>query len=75
MFGWQEAALQERVKKVEAFGRLADTEAVQTYALSNGLAWYILQPTTTVAWPAAFSCVGYRVYYFGALWVSGSVYR
>lgn len=81
MFGWQEAALQERVKEVEAFSRLADTEAVQTYALSNGLAWYILQPTTTVAWPAGlleqavFSCGGYRVYYFGALWVSGSVYR
>ena len=38
------------------------------FARANGIAWYILRPSTPISWPAdllalpAYACEGYRVY-------------
>ena len=62
--------LDRRLSDLDAFKRLTDADAVRSFALRNHIAWYLLRPTSDVAWPATilnqavFECGGYRVLHF-----------
>jgi hypothetical protein len=64
------AGLEQRLSDLDAFKRLTDADAVRAFALRNHIAWYVLRPTSDVAWPATirdqavFECGGYRVLHF-----------
>jgi hypothetical protein len=64
------AGLEERLADLAAFKRLTNAADIKAYAVRNQIAWYLLRPTSEVAWPAAlrdhaaFECGGYRVLHF-----------
>lgn len=64
------AGLDRRLADLAAFKRLTSATEIKDYALRNHIAWYLLRPTSEVAWPAAirneavFQCGGYRVLRF-----------
>lgn len=70
IFGKPGKKLQERLDGLVSFQALRDAAEVKSFAGSNKIDWYILQPGTPVAWPssfieqAVFNCDGYRIFRF-----------
>ncbi|MFO1322699.1 MAG: hypothetical protein U1F15_01400 [Burkholderiales bacterium] len=64
------AAMADRMRDLAAWRQMADAGAIRRFAAERGIAWYLLRPTTAVAWPSeilaapAFECGGFRVYRF-----------
>ena len=62
--------LDRRLADLAAFKRLANAAEIKAFAVRNHIAWYVLRPTSDVAWPASlrdgavFECGGYRVLRF-----------
>lgn len=64
------AAMADRMRDLAAWRTMTDAAAIRRFAAERGIAWYLLRPTTAVAWPTqilaapAFECGGFRVYRF-----------
>ena len=64
------AGLDQRLADLAAFKRLTNITDIKAYAVRNQITWYVLRPTSEVAWPTAlrdeavFECGGYRVLHF-----------
>ena len=62
--------LQDRIAALQHFKNMTTERDITDFAARNRIAWYVLQPRTTVTWPASFlerpqfSCDGIRVYRF-----------
>jgi hypothetical protein len=62
--------LRERLDEVAGLKKTADTEKLNEFVRKHPISWYILRPTSVVAWPASFletsvfNFGGYRVYHF-----------
>lgn len=62
------AAMADRLRELEAWRRMTRVEDIDTFAKQRGIAWYLLHPSTEIAWPPEalaaprFECGGYRVY-------------
>jgi hypothetical protein len=62
--------LKERLSRLGDFERLTDEHEIQRFAAHHRITWYVLHPSTRVAWPqslidkAVFACGGIRVYRF-----------
>ncbi len=62
--------LQQRLDGLAGFRARRTAEELRSYAASHKISWYLLQPSTAVAWPASFlqqavfECDGFRVYRF-----------
>lgn len=46
--------LTRRLDGLANFRKLPDEAALMAFARDNGIAWYLLEPSSSVAWPAAF---------------------
>lgn len=70
LFGGAAKEHQARLESLDGFKAMRTADELRAYAASNHLSWYLLQPITTVSWPASFveqavfNCDGYRVYHF-----------
>ena len=62
--------LDRRLEDLDAFRRMSSPGEIKAFAARNHIDWYVLRPTTELAWPAAirdealFECEGYRVFHF-----------
>lgn len=62
--------MDDRLRDLASWRQMSDAAAVRRFAVEHGIAWYLLRPTTAVAWPSeilqmpAFECEGFRVYRF-----------
>jgi hypothetical protein len=62
--------LRQRLDEVAGFKKTANTEELAEFVRKHRISWYLLRPTTDVAWPASFletsvfNSGGYRVYHF-----------
>jgi hypothetical protein len=60
----------KRFEEMARFRRLTDPAEIAAFAARRKIAWYVLDPTTRVNWPAsilahpAFESGGFRVYHF-----------
>lgn len=60
-------AMHERIRDLERWRAMALASEVRQFATEHGIGWYLLRPTTPIAWPVeitanpAFACDGYRV--------------
>lgn len=72
IFSRPKKALQDRLDELDALRAMPDAEAITSYLKTHSIAWYLLQPSSTVAWPAdlldsaAFECGGYKVFRFAS---------
>jgi len=62
------AAMADRLRELEAWRQMTRVEDIDAFAAKHGIAWYLLHPSTSIAWPpealaaSRFECGGYRVY-------------
>jgi len=60
----------QRLDELAEFKKTADTEKLNEFVRKHAFSWYILRPTSAVAWPASFletsefNYGGFRVYHF-----------
>ncbi|MDB5851002.1 MAG: hypothetical protein JWP29_4754, partial [Rhodoferax sp.] len=60
----------ERLEDLKHFLTLTQSDQIQSFATERKIGWYLLQPSATAAWPAAFvehaafTCEGYKVFKF-----------
>lgn len=62
--------LKARLLSLQQFKAMTNEREITEFATRNKISWYVLQPSTAVAWPASFlertqfSCDGVRVFRF-----------
>ena len=62
--------LHQRLDEVAAFKQMEDTDKLNEFVRNQTISWYILRPSSVVAWPASFleasvfNSGGFRVYHF-----------
>jgi len=62
--------LHQRLDELAAFKKMEDTEKLKEFVRKHTISWYILRPSSVVAWPASFletsvfNSGGFRVYHF-----------
>jgi hypothetical protein len=60
----------ERLDELAAFKKMVDTDKLKEFVRKRTISWYILRPSSVVAWPASFletsvfNLGGFRVYHF-----------
>ena len=60
--------LKARLDELEVFKKMTDAASISEFARQRNIGWYILRPTSNVAWPQAFLaspsfvCDGFRVF-------------
>lgn len=69
-FGGASREQQARLDAVRRFTQMPDAAQLARFAATHGIAWFLAQPDTVLAWPGevarrhAFACGGYRLYRF-----------
>jgi hypothetical protein len=62
------AGMAERLRELAAWRSMKRVEDIDAFAAQRGIGWYLLLPSTAIAWPPQalgaprFECGGYRVY-------------
>jgi hypothetical protein len=62
--------MDDRLRELASWRQMTDAAAIRRFAAERGIAWYLLRPTTAVAWPPellqtpVFACEGFRLYRF-----------